>query len=271
MTVTKPEPMQRAKGTDRILDLLEFLAHANRPLPRGELVSGTGMPRSTVYSLTELLLNRQWVEETEAGLQLGPQASFLSNAYLHQNGFERMARRELAALSAKTGTLSEIDVAEDWMHVVALSEGRSAEGYLRPVEGSRLPLMPSAAARVLLADVPPELIRSNIPDSALVDVAGRPVTWESFHEDIRVGMLQGYVTVTGWLEGTVTTLACPLIDGQRRALASLCMIIGTEALRERLHFYLINLQDSAQRISELIQRVGWPYAEAQWKRLHGLA
>lgn len=259
--------MQRAKGTDRILDLLECLARENRPLTRADLGALTGMPRSTVYSLADILMQRQWVEETDAGLQLGPQASFMSNAYLHQNGFERIARKMLSDLSAKTGTLSEIDLAEDWMHVVALSEGRAAEGYLRPIEGARLPLMPSAAARVLLSDIPPDAIRRSIPDSALVNVAGQPVTWDSFHEDVRVGMLQGYVVVTGWLEGTVSTLACPLVDGQGRNLASLCMIIPNRALQERFHFYLISLQDTAQKLSELIQRVGWPYAEAQWRKL----
>lgn len=260
--------MQRAKGTDRILDLVEFLARENRPMQRGELGAATGMPRSTVYALCEMLLRREWLEETERGLQLGRQAAFLSNAYLHQRGFEQLARRVLAELSDTTEALAEIDVVEDWVHVVALSEGRMAQGYLRPIEGARLPLMPTAAARVVLADVPEGTIRHNIPDSALVDVAGERVGWERFFEEVRLGQLQGYVRVTGWLEGTVSTLACPLVDGQGRILASLCIIVATRPLQERLHFYVSNLQEAAHTLSGIIQRTSWPYAELQWQRLH---
>lgn len=260
--------MQRAKGTDRVLDLLECLARENRPMPRSELGAATAMPRSTVYALSDLLLQRDWLEETEKGLQLGRRAAFLSNAYLHQRGFEQLARRVLTELSETTEALAEIDVVEDWVHVVAVSEGRMAQGYLRPIEGARLPLMPTAAARVVLADVPEETIRRNIPDEALVDVAGRPVSWDRFFEELRLAQLQGYVRVTGWLEGTVSTLACPLVDGQGHILASLCIIVATRPLQERLHFYVSNLQEAARTLSGIIQRTGWPYAEAQWQKLH---
>jgi len=260
--------MQRAKGTDRILDLLECLSRENRPMTRARLASETGMPRSTVYALTDILLRREWLEETDSGLQLGRQAGFSSNAYLHQHGFEQLARRILTELSEATGTLAEIDVVEDWVHVVAISEGRMAQGYLRPIEGARLPLMPTAAARVVLADVSAETIRHNIPDEALVDVAGKPVTWDRFFEEVRLGQLQGYVWVRGWLEGTVSTLACPLVDGQGRILASLCIIAPTRALEEHLHFYLVQLQAAAQTLSGIIRREDWPYAEVQWRKMH---
>ncbi|RWR22107.1 hypothetical protein D2T30_07100 [Sinirhodobacter populi] len=258
----------RAKGTDRVLDILECLAMQNRPVGRSELTGLTGMPRSTIYALTDLLLHRNWLEETERGLQLGPQAGFVSNGYLHQNGFERLARDVLAELSARTGTLTEIDVVEDWVHVVALSEGRMAQGYLRPIEGARLPLMPTAAARVILADVPRDVIRRKIADEELVDVSGRRISWEGFFEDVDRGRLQGYVTVTGWLGGTVSTLACPVVDGQGRILASLCMIIPTEEIRRNLHSYLVPLQEAGQKLGNIINRMSWPYADLNWHKLH---
>lgn len=260
--------MQRARGTDRILDILECLARENRQMSRAALTEKTGMPRSTVYALADLLLQRGWLEENGAALQLGSQASFLSNAYLHQHGFEQLARRILAELSAATKTLTEIDVVEDWVHVVALSEGRMAQGYLRPIEGARLPLMPTAAARVMLANLPKETIRRNISDNDMRDVAGNPVSWESFFAEVRTGQVKGYVTVTGWLEGTVTTLACPIVDVQGRILASLCMIVETREIQERLHFYLVRLQEAAQKLSGIIQRTSWPYAERLWQKLH---
>lgn len=264
----KKKGMQRAKGTDRVLDILEALAMHNRPIARTELMGLTGMPRSTIYALTDLLVRRNWIEETERGLQLGAKAGFVSNGYLHQNGFERLARGVLAELSARTGTLTEIDVVEDWVHVVALSEGRMAQGYLRPIEGARLPLIPTAAARVILADVSRDVIRRNVPDEDLLDVSGRPITWESFFEEMERGRLQGYITITGWLGGTVSTLACPVVNGEGRILASLCMIIPTDEIRRNLHFYLVPLQEAGQKLGSILNRVSWPYADLNWHRLH---
>lgn len=258
---------KRANGTERALDILECLAGLNRVASRMDLVARTGMPRSTVYALTELLLQRQWLAETPAGLVLGPQAAFASNAYLHQFDFEQMARPILTELSERTGNLSEIDVVDDWEHVAVISEGRMAAGYLRPVEGTRLPLMPTAAARVALADVPEDLIRQKIPEALMFDAEGGQLSWERFFEETRVGRLQGFVAVDGWLGGLASTLACPIVGENGRILASVCLVIQSGSAAPHLPDLLPPLAEAAQRLSALLRRVPWPYAETCKRRL----
>ncbi|WP_028030200.1 IclR family transcriptional regulator [Gemmobacter nectariphilus] len=260
---------QRARGTDRILDILECLARLDRPASRAELSAQTGMPRSTVYALTDLLLKRNWIEETDSRLVLGRMAGFVSNAYLRRNGFETLAREVLSALSAATGALTEIDLVEDWVHIVAISEGHMAQGYVRPIEGARLPLMPTAAARVMLADLPDSRIRQQFPSDALQTPSGARISWDQFFDDLRRFRERGYASVAGWFDGSISTLACPVRDPAGRTIASLCMLLATRDMNARLDFHLGHLRTAALRLEDLVAGLGWPRAELGWQRLHG--
>ncbi|WP_168217308.1 IclR family transcriptional regulator [Paracoccus liaowanqingii] len=260
-------PAKRTNGTERALDILDCMARLNRSASRVELVSETGMPRSTVYAVTEFLLQRGWLTEGPTGLLLGPQAGFISNAYLHQQGFEHLARQILAELSEQTGNLSELDVIDNWYHVAALSEGLFAQGYLRPVEGARLPLMPTAAARIMLADLPESLIRQNIPEEALRDAHGAYLPWERFISEMREGQLKGYVHIDGWLGGLATTLACPVVGENGQILASVCIIIQSGSAAPHLAANLPPLMEAGKKLSALLRRMSWPYAESCKRRL----
>lgn len=256
--------MQRARGTDRILDILECLARLNRPAGRAEIAQETRMPRSTVYALCDLLIERGWLEDQDGRVTLGRQAGFISNSYLHGQGFEALARDILRRLAVETETLTEINVVEDWLHIVALSEGRIAHGYIRPIEGARIPLTPTAAARILLADVPEDFIMRHIRDEDLRDVSGAPVSRAAFFADIELSRTRGYATIAGWFDGTLSTLAVPVLDPAEQIIASLCMILPTREMDARLDFYLHKLRQGAQELTVLLTRLPWPYGLQCW-------
>lgn len=260
--------LKRANGTERALDLIETLSEANRALSRSALAAKAEMPRSTVYALCDLLLARGWLKEDADGqLLLGPQAGFVSNRYLHQHGFESLARLILTDLSQATGFLCEIDTVDQWEHVVALSAGRLGEGSLRPMEGTRLPLMPTAAARIILADMSPELLKRKVPAYHLVTASGEAQTWDEFFSEVRRGALRGFVSVEGWLEGTASTLACPVYAASGRVVASLCVILPGPKVEPYLANCLPALQTAADNLSSLVRRMGWPAAESGKERM----
>lgn len=253
---------KRANGTERALDLIEALSDADAPLSRAQLAQITGMPRSTVYTLSDLLIGRGWLIEQQGGqILLGPKAGFVSNRYIHQHGLDALARQVLSDLSRRTGHPCEIDILDRWEHVVAISEGRIASGYLRPVEGARLPLMPTAAARVILSDVPEAILRARIDQALLRDAANGPLAWERFFQEAQEGLLRGYVTVEGWLGGTVSTLACPVHAASRQIVASVCMILPGSKAAPFLDTCLPPLQEAAEKLTGIVQRLGWPAAE----------
>jgi IclR family KDG regulon transcriptional repressor len=52
---------------DRVLDIIETLAHSNKPLRLSEIVAATDMSKSTVHRLLSSLLRRQYVSKTSDG------------------------------------------------------------------------------------------------------------------------------------------------------------------------------------------------------------
>lgn len=260
--------MQRARGTDRILDILECFARLGRPASRPEVAQRLHMPRSTVYALCDLLLQREWLVERAGLLSLGPQAGFISTTYLRNGSFEPLARDLLVRLAAETRTLTEINVIDGWKHVVALSAGEIGQGYIRPLEGARLPLIPTAAARILLAGVPEARVMAQFSDADLKDVTGRPITRAAFFDDIADSTTRGHASVTGWFDGTLSTLAVPVTDGAGRVLASLCMILPTADMVAERGFYLDHLRDGAAELSAILAALPWPYGERCWQEVH---
>lgn len=243
------------------------MAQLDGPATRAEIAARTGMPRSTVYALCDVLIARRWLEEVEGGLRLGPTAAFLSSHYLSERGFDQMARDVLARLALETGTLVELDLVEDGLHVVALSEGSMAQGYIGPIEGARLPLEPTAAARVMLAPFPDAIIAQKYAQAALLDVAGRPVALEDFIAQVARCRTEGYTSVTGWFDGTVSTLARPVHDPAGRTVASLCLLVHTRELQARQGFYLDHLAAGAAALSQILGRLSWRYGERCWHQL----
>ena len=259
--------MQRARGVDRILDIIECVARLNRLATRSEIAGATQMPRSTVYSLCDTLVERRWLEDLNGQLRLGPQAGFVSNSYLLGRSFESLAREVLRDLTRSTETLTELNVVEDWLHIVALSEGHFANGYIRPIEGARIPLAPTAAARMLLAGLPEDFVMSHLSEDDLRSVTGEPVSRKEFFADIRTSSNRGYATIPGWFDGTLSTLAVPVWDAKKRVIASLCMILPTRNMEQRLDYYLSALRASAADLTALLDRVPWAYAEQCWRKM----
>ncbi|MGW0162231.1 helix-turn-helix domain-containing protein [Mycobacterium sp. NPDC003323] len=60
-------PSSASPPTDRVLDIIELLAAADRPLSHTEVVAGAAASRSTTYSILSALTARGWVVRDEVG------------------------------------------------------------------------------------------------------------------------------------------------------------------------------------------------------------
>src|ERR1700744_1512587 len=70
----KPEPSPPVKSADRAFDILEFVGDAAAPPTFSCLLSGLGIPRSSLFHLLNTLLARGYLEQEAAsgGYRLGP-------------------------------------------------------------------------------------------------------------------------------------------------------------------------------------------------------
>lgn len=102
--------MQRAKGTDRILDILEQLESVSEPMSRNALAKELDCPRSTIYSLVDQLVARDWVAiDSDGGISLGYRAGLLGLAYSRNARFEQVAREVVQRVAIETGVVTEIN------------------------------------------------------------------------------------------------------------------------------------------------------------------
>lgn len=157
--------MQRAKGTDRILDILEYLENLANPVSRNALANALDCPRSTIYSLIDQLVVRDWVAiDDDGGIHLGHRVGLLGLAYSRHARFEQFAREVVQRVAIETGVVTEINIVDNWQQLVLISATGRGRNYLRTVEGSRYPLPITGSARLQLAGVPRKTIRLNISE-----------------------------------------------------------------------------------------------------------
>lgn len=153
----------RVESVRRALDLLAFLARANRPLPLRDIVAGLGWNKATAYRLLRTLADQSAVRElTGRGYVLGPMMVTIGQAALEVIELPEVARPHLERLHdefQETVNLAMLDGDE----VVYLSryEGPQILGVRLQV-GSRLPAYCTSLGQVLLAGLPDQEVRRRL-------------------------------------------------------------------------------------------------------------
>src|SRR5699024_2653681 len=98
-------PVPNAQAAASALDVLEHLSRHAEPLPAASIARDLSMPRSSVYHLLRVLIDRGYVthyaEERRYGL--GPAAYELGSAYQRQAPLARVARSAIRRLSDQCG------------------------------------------------------------------------------------------------------------------------------------------------------------------------
>lgn len=251
--------MQRAKGTDRLLDILETLGTLSEPVSCNALARMLDCPRSTVYALVNQLTERSWITQTEdGGVTLGYRAGLTGLAYARQSRFEQNARAMVMQVAIKTRAVTEINVIDNWHQLVMISASGSGRNYLRTVEGSRLPLPLTGSARLQLVGVPRETIRRHLPDSDLILRPGYALPFDQFCEEIKQAERDGYYIAQGLIDPYIATLGTPINDPGGNCLATLSIVLPEADLAARKADLLDVLLKGAAELSEQLRIVPWP-------------
>ncbi|MGI5169094.1 IclR family transcriptional regulator [Spirillospora sp. CA-253888] len=214
---------ERNSTADRALDIL-LLFDDSRPVLGGqEIADRLGVARSTAYRYLQSLLASGMVEETSpAGYRLGPQVFELARLARKGLGLSEAARpvmRELAAETGETVLLTRRTGAE----VVCL-ERREAD---RPVRlsyerGHVLPINAGAAALVLLAWAPGEVIDEIVEGAELPRFTGATLTDAGALRARLAEIRDAGVAVTrGELDPDVVGVAAPVRDAGGEVVAAL--------------------------------------------------
>ena len=154
----KPDSPVPVKSADRAFDILEFVGAASEPPGFSQLLSGLGIPRSSLFHLLNNLLARGYLAEAPGGgYRLGPAVRRLA---------ERIAGPPLAVLvqpflhklSGEVNETSGFYVqVGDAVETVASAASSQALAYTMRV-GERAPLYAVSGGKILLAQLTDEAL-----------------------------------------------------------------------------------------------------------------
>ncbi len=261
--------MQRAKGTDRILDILDHLEDVTEPISRNALAKALDCPRSTVYSLVDQLVARDWLAvDDDGGISLGHRAGLLGLAYSRIARFERMAREVVQRVATETGVVTEINVTDNWQQLVLISATGRSRNYLRTLEGSRYPLPITGSARLQLMGIDRETIRRNIHDEEFRLGSGALLPFDTFCDEIDQAVLDGHFIARGLIEPYIGTAGTPIFNRLRQCVATLSIVLPQADLDAREGELLDTLRRGSEELSGYLRTAVWAMGDRAHSHLH---
>jgi IclR family KDG regulon transcriptional repressor len=250
------EPHAGSPGVHATIDVLERLGTGGSQ-SLAELTRQVGHSKTTVHRVCGALVERGWVlRDTATGAYgLGIRAISIGAAAAESPlvvAFRPVAA-DLLARHNETVHLTLLDGGDSLF--VAKAETTHAVRLVSAI-GSRLPAFASASGRVLLADLPSEVIEVTFADRRLITPTGRDLGGV---EDLL--QLLAQVREDGVAENVEETalglhcIAVPVRNGRGRALAAMTVCVPTGRIdRARRDVLLADLRASAARLEH---EVAW--------------
>ncbi|MGF9694240.1 IclR family transcriptional regulator [Rhizobium sp. 0TCS1.26] len=241
----------RARGTDRLLDVLDLIAAQQQPVTRNAIAAKLGAPRSTVYSIIDALMARGFLDQMEPeGLIVpGRLCGLLGQVYERSAPLARRAREVVTELALATGEVSELDVLQDWTQLILISRSGRGHGYRSAVEGSRFPLPATAAARFLLEGYSIAELERSIPAADFTTPTGMVLSPELLHQEIGEARRQGYWITRAIVDPYVACVTAPVRNREGRCIGVICLVVALQEIDKREAEYIAATTQAAASLS----------------------
>jgi IclR family transcriptional regulator, KDG regulon repressor len=217
---TRPDAV---KSVAKVLDILEHLGAARRPVSVSDLARATGFNVSTAFRLVQTLVVRGYAEQ-QAGHRsyvLGPRVYQVASAYIKGNDLATLARPHLEALRDVLGEtvdlviLSQGEIVQlckaDGQHVVSASI-RSSE---------REPAYCTATGKVLLAGLETEAFKSYLAGVSFHAYTAQTITSRAkLEREIAAVREEGYALDVEEYAENLCCVSVPVRDPASGAIAA---------------------------------------------------
>ena len=151
----------RDSVVERISSIVDAFDASSPVLSLGQLTERTGLPKSTVYRLTEQLVELRWLERSRSGYRLGFKFFELGGLVALRNRLRTCAIPFLHDLQGAVGQSVHLGVL-DGLDVVILAKIWGHGGSTPTWDGGRMPAYCTATGKVLLAYAGEETIEAAI-------------------------------------------------------------------------------------------------------------
>ncbi len=243
--------VDRQKGIDRVISLLEGLLRLRAPARPGDLARLIGAPRSTTYEIVNRLLEAEVLDYVgdDGKIYFGRAMQLFGAAFTHVNPLYRRAAAAMAALAVETGVTAQICGLRGRKYAVLYSRSGAALFRITSDVGVEVPIPWTASGRLLLGHMAPEAIRSFVPEEDYRLPGGRMINPEAFIADVALCSQRGWSETTGLADHFTRCLAAPVHDGDRICRMTLCLVAPVETPPAQRDKLLTLLRNAASELS----------------------
>jgi len=223
-----------------------------------EVAEKTGLARAVVRRFLYTLVELGYVITDGKYFRLTARILDLGYAYLSSFPLPKIAERFLEQVTLETKESSSASVLEgfDIVYVARVQTRRIMSISLSV--GSRLPAFCTSMGRVLLAQLPEQMLERYLQSATFSKFTERTVcNADELRKEIRSVSKQGYALVDQELELGLRSLAVPVLAGRSRTVAA--VNVSTQAARTTkaamLQNFLPVLRQAAADISSCLGRI----------------
>ena len=246
------------QSVDRIVTILSLLSNAGKGMGITELYASCDLPKSTLHRALNSLMKHGFVlqDPESKKYRLGPAVLRLGASFLMQNDLRRYARSYLEELGSELNETVYLTVLQDESAICVDTFGASRNLNYFVHIGREMPFNTTAAAKVILAYQPEELIKKIIYSRKLAKLTEKSIVDPDFlfkHlMDIRQ---QGYGVCEEEMEEGVTAIAAPVWNMSGQVMASVAVIGPSVRLQGEAQKHII---EKIKRVAEKISlELGW--------------
>ena len=250
--------MANAPAAGHALDVLALIARRGEPVPAAAIARDLGLPRSSVYHLLTVLVERGYVrhlpEERRYGL--GLTAYELGSAYQRQAPLDRMARGLMDRLVDGCGHNAHLAVLHGTDVLYVVEQRASGRPLLVSDVGVRLPAPLTATGLAMLAAMPAAQVRALFPDrDALVQRDGRgPTSTTQLRSWLQAVRQRGYAVEDGLVTPGLGSVAVAVLDANDYPVASVAVTYPQDGVDDSARGRLVHAV--RQTAEALATRVG---------------
>ncbi|QDY70771.1 IclR family transcriptional regulator [Qingshengfaniella alkalisoli] len=245
---------KRVSGVDRVLQILDFLSDRGEAATAYEIAKAVGAPISTVYVLTDDLIERKMLSRTgDKRVWLGPRVFRYGLAFEAGTDVLTEAKAEMNRLCEELGETVQVCIRDEGQMVVAaMAEG---EGHFRVTShvGTRVPINWTASGRLLVGHLPPERRVELFTQHSRPSPTGSAETDPTILSDrARQDFEDRCAIQLGDSDFSVACIASPVVNGDGSCSATISIVLPETKAREKLDQLTDAVRRSARQIEQAI-------------------
>lgn len=251
-----PEKATKGSTVSRVLDILDAVAQAERPMSPADLADQLGIPKASLHRLVSTLESHGFLQTRMSGrgVQPGHKLHQMALGVLASAPFQAQRRAILSALSERIGETCNISV-PDGAEMIYYDRAETHWPVRIQLQiGSRVPACATAGGKMYLSSLSRARRERIVNNTPLTPYTRNTLTDRSvLHRELDRTADRGYALDNEeYIEGMVA-LAVPVLDDRQRLYATLsfhapCMRVSFESLTG----YLAEVQDASHQLTALL-------------------